>query len=282
MMCDYKKQNNELDSDSIEKRMKTKWFGKKVVYYDEIDSTNALAKKLGRQADTHGMLVIAEHQNAGRGRLGRSWSSPGGSGIWMTVVLKPQMHPAHAAMLTIVAALAVNKGIQQLTGLDSLIKWPNDIVVNGKKVCGILTEMNTINENLECVVIGIGINVNCEFLSENISATATSLYSENGKIFNRVDLIVDIMEYLEQYYEIFMKTETLKDLIYEYNQALVNMKRQVRILEHNFEYEGIALGIDETGALLVKIETLEKGVVNTTVKAIVAGEVSVRGIYGYV
>lgn len=282
MICDNKDQSNQRESDSIEKRMETKHLGKKVVCFDEVDSTNIIAKQLGRQPDTHGVLVIAEQQNAGRGRLGRSWSSPKGSGIWMTVVLKPQIHPGQAAMLTIVAALAVNKGIRQVTGVDSLIKWPNDIVVNGKKVCGILTEMNTTNEKLECVVIGVGINANRESFAEGLSDTATSLQLECGHKVDRVELIVDIMKHMEHYYEVFMKTKTLKDLVQEYNQALVNLNRQVRILEPGEEYDGIALGIDGTGALLVKIEEIENDRVNNTVKAIVAGEVSVRGIYGYV
>lgn len=280
-MYDDKNQNSGIDLDYIEKSLRTKCFGKKVVYYDEIDSTNALAKKLGKQSDTHGMLVIAEQQNAGRGRLGRNWSSPSGCGIWMTLILKPHIHPGHAAMLTLVAALAVNKGIRQL-GLNSLIKWPNDIVVNGKKVCGILTEMNTSNEMLECVVVGMGINANIEFFSKELETTASSLQLESGKKIDRDVLIVDIMKYFEQYYEVFMRTETLKDLVHEYNQVLVNANHEVKIIERDLVFEGIALGIDETGVLLVKTQELEEGTLINKVKAVVAGEVSVRGIYGYV
>ena len=280
-MHDDKNQFSGLDLDYIEKRMKTKCFGRKVEYYDEIDSTNALAKKLGKQPNTHGMLLIAEQQNAGRGRLGRDWSSPRGCGIWMTLILKPHMHPRHAAMLTLVAALAVNKSIRKL-GLNSLIKWPNDIVVNGKKVCGILTEMNTSNEILECVVVGMGINANIEFFSKELEATASSLQLESGKKIDRNSLIVDIMKYFEQYFEVFMRTETLKDLVYEYNQVLVNVNHEVNIIERDLVFQGVALGIDETGALLVKTQVLEEGILINKVKTVVAGEVSVRGIYGYV
>ncbi|MGB8453940.1 MAG: biotin--[acetyl-CoA-carboxylase] ligase, partial [Anaerocolumna sp.] len=211
-----------------------------------------------------------------------NWSSPKGSGIWMSLVLQPKIRSDHASMLTLVTALAVNQGIRKVTGLDSYIKWPNDIVLNGKKVCGILTEMSTLNAKLECVVIGIGINANQEFFAEDLRDTATSLRLQGHKEIDRINLIVNIMKYLEYYYELFEKTVNLKDMALEYNQYLINHNQQVRVLGVNEEYMGIARGINELGALLVETEEMIQGVRSTSVKTVVSGEVSVRGIYGYV
>lgn len=281
-MGEYNNQHYQLDQTIIEKRMQTKCFAKRIQYYSEVDSTNRIAKELGKVPGNHGVLVLAEQQNAGRGRLGRNWNSPSGNGIWMTLVLQPNLHPGHASMLTIVAALAVNNAIRNITGLDSFIKWPNDIVVNGKKVCGILTEMNTINEKLEYAIIGIGVNVNQDKFPEELKDTATSILLEGKRSIDRIELIADIMKHFEFYYDVFLKTENLIKLKDLYNENLVNLNRQVRILEKDMEYAGIALGINETGVLLVKtVETVEDGEI-TIIKGVVSGEVSVRGIYGYV
>ncbi len=281
-MNDERTEYKRLDSSFVEKRMLTGCFGKKVLYYEEVDSTNTVAKQLGRYPGNHGVLVLAERQNAGRGRLGRNWSSPGGSGIWMSLVLQSGILPANASMLTLVTALAVNRGIREETGLESFIKWPNDIIINGKKVCGILTEMSTVSDKLECVVIGMGINVNGEYFSEELKSRATSLRMECRKEVDRVNLIVNIMKYMEYYYEVFERTETLKYMVDEYNKFLINRNLQVRIREADSEYTGLALGINETGALLVETEEINQGLKNTSVKTVMSGEVSVRGILGYV
>ncbi|WMJ85955.1 biotin--[acetyl-CoA-carboxylase] ligase [Anaerocolumna sp. MB42-C2] len=277
-----KDQYEQLDSSFIEKQMTTKCIGKKVAYYNEVDSTNVIAKQLGKKPDNHGTLVLAEQQNAGRGRLGRNWSSPKGDGIWMSLILQPDIRIEHASMLTLVTALAVNQGIRKVTGLNSFIKWPNDIVINGKKVCGILTEMSTINEKLECIVIGIGINANRDLFSEELKITATSLKLESGKEIERTSLIAAIMLYFESYYGIFAKEENLKGLIHDYNKMLINRNRQVKIIGSNSEYIGLALGINETGALLVQTEEMITGEKKTVIKTVMSGEVSVRGVYGYV
>jgi BirA family biotin operon repressor/biotin-[acetyl-CoA-carboxylase] ligase len=279
---EFNMEYKQLDPISIENKMTTKDFGKRVIYYEEIDSTNTAAKELGKQTGNHGALVLAEEQNQGKGRLGRDWSSPKGSGIFMTIVLQPQILPVHASMLTLVAALAVNQGIRKVTGLDSYIKWPNDIVVNGKKVCGILTEMSTMNDKLECVVIGMGINANRDVFPEELKKTATSLKLECKKEVERTELIVAIMEYLEQYYELFGQTESFIDMVTEYNEVLINRNKQVRIIGAHKEYTGTALGINETGALLVQTEEQHQGITTSAIKTVVSGEVSVRGMYGYV
>mgnify|MGYP004506963177 FL=1 len=259
----------------IESLMDTKWVGSNVVYYDEIDSTNNRAKEAGDNKAPHGTLFVADMQVAGKGRRGRVWQSPAGSSIYMTILLYPEISPLKAPQLTLVMAIAVAEGIKEVTGLDTKIKWPNDIVVNGRKICGILTEMSTEIDYINHVVIGAGINVNQDDFPEDIRKTASSLKMEFGKQVKRSELIAAIMKSFEKDYEIFVKTEDLSGLQELYNSMLVNLDRDVKVLEPGNEYEAHALGINKTGELIVRTAEGEE-------KEIYAGEVSVRGVYGYV
>ena len=259
----------------IESLMNTTWAGKKVVYYDETDSTNNQAKAYGEKGEAHGTLFVADMQAAGKGRRGRVWVSPAGSSIYMTILLHPDVLPTKAPQLTLVMAMAVAEGIRKVTGLETKIKWPNDIIVHGRKVCGILTEMSTEIDYINYVVIGDGINVNQETFPEEIRDTATSLKIETGSSVRRSVLIATIMECFEQFYEVFMTTEDLSGLQERYNAMLVNLGREVRVLEPGNEYEAHALGINRTGELIVRTPDGQE-------KEIYAGEVSVRGVYGYV
>lgn len=259
----------------IESLVDTKWAGKNVVYYDEIDSTNNRAKEAGDNGAAHGTLFVSDMQVAGKGRRGRVWKSPSGSSIYMTILLYPKVAPIKAPQLTLVMAIAVAEGIQKVTGLETKIKWPNDIVVNGKKICGILTEMSTEIDYINHVVIGVGINVNQDTFPEDIRSTATSLKIELGSNVKRSELIAAVMESFETCYETFMKTEDLSGLQELYNSMLVNKDREVKVLEPGNEYKAHALGINQTGELIVRTPEGEE-------KEIYAGEVSVRGVYGYV
>lgn len=260
--------------EELSSRMDTKWAGQELYYFQEIDSTNLEAKRLGEQNTPHGTLVIAEKQTAGRGRRGRGWESPSGSSIYMTILLRPELEPTHAPMLTLVMAMAVAEAIRQETTLEARIKWPNDVVVNGKKVVGILTEMSTEIDYINHVVIGVGINVNTPEFPEEISETATSLALETGQQIRRSPLIVSVMQQFETYYERFIQSKDLAFLMEEYNRFLVNCNREVRVLGKE-PYTGIARGINAKGELLVERK-------NGKTEAVFAGEVSVRGIYGYV
>lgn len=215
----------------IESLMDTKWAGSNVVYYDEIDSTNNRAKEAGDNKAPHGTLFVADMQVAGKGRRGRVWQSPAGSSIYMTILLYPEISPLKAPQLTLVMAIAVAEGIKEVTGLDTKIKWPNDIVVNGRKICGILTEMSTEIDYINHVVIGAGINVNQDDFPEDIRKTASSLKMELGKQVKRSELIAAIMKSFEKDYEIFVKTEDLSGLQELYNSMLVNLDRDVKVLE---------------------------------------------------
>ncbi len=259
----------------IKSLMHTDWVAKEVLYFDTIDSTNTKAQELAEKGYPSGTLVVADKQESGKGRRGRSWVSPSGTGIFMTLMIKPDINPNNASMLTLVAALAVAKAITSVTGEEALIKWPNDIVVNGKKVCGILTEMNAQFDYINHIVVGIGINVHNESFPEEISQMASSLMIEaGGKRFHRAQIIAETMSYFEQYYDTFLKTQDLSALVREYDKLLVNRNKSVRVLDPKEPFDGKAMGITPKGELIV--DTWESR------KLVSSGEVSVRGIYGYV
>lgn len=259
----------------IKSLMHTDWVAKEVLYFDTIDSTNTKAQELAEKGYQSGTLVVADKQESGKGRRGRSWVSPSGTGIFMTLMIKPDINPNNASMLTLVAALAVAKAITSVTGEEALIKWPNDIVVNGKKVCGILTEMNAQFDYINHIVVGIGINVHNESFPEEISQMASSLTIEaGGKRFHRAQIIAETMAYFEQYYDTFLKTQDLSALVREYDKLLVNRNKSVRVLDPKEPFDGKAMGITPKGELIV--DTWESR------KLVSSGEVSVRGIYGYV
>lgn len=263
-----------LNKEELENLRNTEWTGNKVVYFEVTDSTNIQAKRLGEEGWPHGTLVVAGRQEAGRGRRGRTWESPGHTGVFMTVLLRPSFLPGQASMLTIVAAMAVTKAVRVKYGLDVQIKWPNDIVLNGRKICGILTEMNTEIDAINYVVIGIGINVSNERFGDDTAKVATSLRIEGGGEIRRAELIWAVWEAFEAYYGNFIKTGDLQGIKHEYDGYLVNIDRQVRVLDQKEPFTGTAHGITAHGELIVETDE--------GIKRVSSGEVSVRGIFGYV
>lgn len=263
-----------MNAAELQSIRRTAWAGQEIFYFDTIDSTNIKAKELAEQGYPGGTLVVADRQTAGRGRRGRSWESAAGTGIFMTLLLKPEINPNNASMLTLVSALAVAKAISDVTGEKAQIKWPNDIVVHDKKICGILTEMSAQFDYINHIVIGIGINVHNEEFPEELCDKAGSLYLEYGRHFHRADIIEKILEYFEEYYDIFLQTEDLSGLMKEYNSMLVNLQKSVKVLDPKAPFEGKALGITKKGELIV--DTWESR------RLVSSGEVSVRGINGYV
>lgn len=254
---------------------KTRWAGQEIYYYPDTDSTNIRAKELGEKGAPHGTLVVAGQQSKGRGRRGRGWESPPGCSIYMSLLLRPEFLPSKAPMLTLIMAYSVAKALRACTGMEVKIKWPNDIVLNGKKLVGILTEMSTEIDYINHVVIGVGVNVNMASFSEEIAKTATSLRIETGETTKRSTLIVEMMKHFEQNYEIYLKTEDLSGIREAYNGLLVNCGKEVRILDAREPYQAVALGINDSGELLVRKQ-------DGSQEAVYAGEVSVRGLYGYV
>lgn len=265
----------KLSQEELGSLLKTKWAGKNIKYFQEVDSTNTTAKQFAEEGVEHGTLVVADRQKSGRGRRGKAWESPSGTGIWMSIILKPTMNPSHASMLTLVMALSVVRACKEITGLEGQIKWPNDLVINKKKICGILTEMSAQVDYINHIVVGVGINVNTEFFPEEISEIASSLKLEGKQFYNRAQLIVKVMEFFEMYYEKFMETEDFSLLQEEYNSYLINLNQQVKAFGQAGEFFGVAKGITNQGELIVVQE-------DGTQVLVYAGEVSVRGLYGYV
>lgn len=264
-----------LSLSELKTRIKTKMAGSHLLYFDVVGSTNIEAKKQAENGAPEGLLVVADKQEAGRGRRGRSWESPAGVNIFMTLLLRPSFSPGKASMITLVMALSVAQAVSEAAGLTAKIKWPNDVVVNKKKVVGILTELTMETDYIQYLVCGVGINVNQMSFPETIAQTATSLYLEGGRQVNRAGLIEKVMERFEENYEIFLRTEDMSGLTEPYNRLLVNKEERVRVLDPKGEYDGLSHGINEKGELIVEKQ-------DGSVENVYAGEVSVRGIYGYV
>lgn len=248
---------------------------KKIIYYKQLDSTNTEVARLAAEGAAHGTVVVADAQTSGKGRRGRGWESPAGENIYMSILLRPDCVPDRAPMLTLVMAYSVAQVLKEFGFSDVQIKWPNDLVLSGKKICGILTEMQLKDSEIDYVVVGVGINVNTSKFPEELKDTATSLYLESGRFFDRKNMVESVASYFEQAYGQFLETQNLSFLKEEYNNMLVNIDKEVRVLEPGNEYTAYAQGINSEGELLVRT-------IDGQEKRIYAGEVSVRGIYGYV
>ena len=248
---------------------------KKIIYHKQLDSTNTEIARLTTQGAEHGTVVVADAQTAGKGRRGREWESPSGENIYMSILLRPDCVPDRAPMLTLVMAYSVAQVLREQGFDDVQIKWPNDLVLSGKKICGILTEMQLKDSEIDYVVVGVGINVNTRKFSEELKETATSLYLQSGRMLDREKIVESVVEHFDKTYRQFVEVQDLSFLREAYNNMLVNVGREVRVLEPGNEYTAYAQGINSEGELLVRMSDGEK-------KHVYAGEVSVRGIYGYV
>ena len=264
-------------AEQLQKCMSDKTAGKEIslLCFDVTDSTNLEAERQALAGAPDRLLIVADEQQKGRGRRGRDWESPAGNNIFMTLLLRPSFSPDKASMVTLVMALAVARAIREETGLEAEIKWPNDIVIGGKKTVGILTELAVEAGNIKHLICGVGVNVNQKVFPAQICKTATSLSLESGREIDRITLICRIMRCFWADYESFCKRGDLEDLMPAYNALLVNKDREVRVLDPAGEYRGIARGVNSKGELLVEKE-------DGGIEAVYAGEVSVRGIYGYV
>lgn len=245
-----------------------------IVCYEEIDSTNLEAKRLSSEGAKEGLVVLSKKQTAGRGRRGRTWESPAGENLYFSILLKPSIRTEQASMLTIIMAYSVARVLME-ERLPVQIKWPNDLVLSKKKVCGILTEMYMDGCQIEDIVVGVGININTTCFPEELRDKATSIYLETGKCMRQEELLQKVLAEFQVQYEMFLQTGDLSLVKDFYNQMLVNRNQEVMILEPNSEYEGIALGINDVGELLV-----EKS--DGKIEKVFSGEVSVRGLYRYV
>lgn len=274
---------DRLNSYEIARNLGTLTVGREVQFFDTIDSTNSHAKKLAAEGCTNGMVVIAGQQTAGRGRLGRSWASLPDKGIYITVVLRPEMAPAQTQIFTLAAAVATAKAISKAAGIRLGIKWPNDLVTDGKKVCGILLEMSSEADRVNYIVIGIGINYSqsAEDFPEELRNKAISLKmavkaQKTGELEakSRLSVIRSVLRELDEAYHIVLdgRQEEILDLLREHS---VTIGREVRFMLKDIEYTGTAVDITPDGRLTVDCNDGVR-------RELYSGEVSVRGIYNYV
>ncbi len=228
--------------------------GHKVIHYFRAESTNSAALDLSPQEGPHGTVVIAEEQTAGRGRMGRAWYSEKSSGIYVSVLLRPPLSPAAAPILTLMAGVAARESVRSITGLPVDIRWPNDLLVNGKKVCGILTEMEAELDRLHKVVLGIGINVNHSALPEELGSIATSLAIEGGQRYSRLQILAALLRELERSYHLLLKNGNA-EIVRRWEAASSYAEgKRVRIKRPAGEFAATTAGLDSTGALKIRYD----------------------------
>jgi BirA family biotin operon repressor/biotin-[acetyl-CoA-carboxylase] ligase len=225
--------------------------GHKVVHYFRVDSTNTVAQQMAAQGAAHGTVVLAEEQTAGRGRFGRVWYSERSSGIYTSIILRPPLAPSVAPVITLMAGVAVREGIERATGLAPDVRWPNDLLLEGKKVCGILTEMTAEVDRLHAVVVGIGINVNHSQIPEELAAIATSLRLQGSKVYSRVQVMAALLRQMEHHYQSLLK---------EGNESITRRwaatssyarGKRIRVSTGREQFQATTDGLDVSGALRI-------------------------------
>lgn len=258
-----------LSAEEVKNSLSTKILGSDIKYFTTTDSTNNQAKKLALDGAVDGTIVISEEQNGGRGRLSRSFFCPKYKGIWFSVILRSDFLPQEAPKCTLLAAVAVTKAIYDVTGVKVGIKWPNDILYNGKKLVGILTEMSAEMERINYIVLGIGIDVNIsvEETPEDIRDIMTSLSQITGKKVSRLELLNKLLYHLEQLY-IMAQKQSFAPILDEWRKYSITLNQEIKVISGNDVTYGEAVDIDDDGALLVKI--------NGQIKRVLAGDVSIR------
>jgi len=239
-----------LTPGEIKAGLKTKVIGKDIKYFKETESTNIIAREIADSVE-EGTIVIAESQTAGRGRMGRKWISPEG-GIWLSIILKPRIEPLYAPRITLLAGVSVAKTMQGF-GLPAKIKWPNDVLIHGKKVCGILTEIGAEVDLIDYLIVGIGIdaNVDTESFPEEIRDSSTSLKKEMGKEINRVEFVRKLLEEFELLYLKFKK-EGFTKILEEWRNMSATIGEWVKISTQTHTIYGEAIGVDNEGALILE------------------------------
>jgi len=240
---------DRLFASEIKSGLNTKIIGSHIYYFDSLDSTMNTAMQLGIKAASEGTVVLAEAQKKGRGRLGRDWVSPKYKGIYLSLILRPQIPPGQLPILTLLTAVSICEALESACSLDAKIKWPNDIFVHNKKLGGILTELNAEMDEVRFVVIGVGLNVNND--KNSLLPGATSIAAEKGQAYNRVYILQQILRNLEKNY-FFLKTNGGDFIIKEWRLRNITLGRRVKISLHKDHIEGEAVDIDSDGALLLR------------------------------
>ena len=271
----YKLVDNTTDLltyDSISYKLDTKYIGRNIIHFETIDSTNDYAKKVALQ-EQDGTVIISEEQTKGKGRIGRQWVSKSREGIWMSIILKPNIIPQKAPFLTLIAGASIAKALNNL-GVETSIKWPNDIIINNKKVSGILTELSAEIDKINYIVLGMGINVKTIEFSQEISDIATSLYKEGHKV-SRVDIVRNILEEFERLYLQYINHDLKNEILDICRKHSAIIGKDIYVIMNGEKDLVKCLDINKDGNLVIKNN-------ENVIKEIMSGEVSIRGVEGYV
>jgi BirA family transcriptional regulator, biotin operon repressor / biotin---[acetyl-CoA-carboxylase] ligase len=242
---------DQLDINSIKLRSRTSIIGSSIIFYDTTVSTNIDAIRLANEGAADGTVVITDEQTGGRGRFDRVWLSPAGQNILMSVILRPRIEPSRLFLLTIIASLAVAHAVEEVAGITAGIKWPNDVYIGHRKVCGILTEMGMNDGSLTYAVVGMGINANAHpELGSGHSVQATSIAAELGREVQRADIIASILHEMDRRYRMLLEGST-KAIVEDWTAQSVVLGRRVTISDIGKSIEGVAESFDEQGRLIL-------------------------------
>ena len=247
--------SSELNLSTLQHSLKTRVMGKTVLFLRKVNSTNLWAKRLARSGAQEGTIAVAESQSSGRGRLDRRWYSPVG-GLWFSVVLRPQIYASEVSQLTVVTALSVIQTLRDLYGLEAHAKWPNDVLVNGRKICGILGEANSEANKVSFVIMGIGLNANFDVdkaLPESIAASATSLETEIGHKVDLERLLTTLLKRFESDYDIHAR-RGFSCVVAEWKEHANFLGREVDVIDQQRTFRGIAEDVDANGALTLRLK----------------------------
>lgn len=260
---------DRFSPDEIRKRLKTVTIGKELFFFDEVDSTNDVAMESGAKGQAEGLVILSEGQSHGKGRMGRTWVSPKNVNIYISILLRPDISPQFAPAMTMMSAISTARAITEVTGLETTIKWPNDILIDKKKVSGILTEMNAEQERINYIVAGIGINVNMkkQDFPDDLRMPATSLAECLGKRVDRIELLLTLIKILEQDYE-ELKNGGIKSIFRRWRKGCDILKRRIKVSLPGEEITGVAEDLTPEGGLIMRLDGGEK-------RIIYAGDVSI-------
>lgn len=263
--------NNLFNKIEIEKEINTFVLGKNIYFFDEITSTNEYAKNIANNAE-EGTIIIAKKQTKGRGRLDRKWTSVENEGVYFSLILKPKIELFKIMQITLISAISLCEAIKQVANVDAKIKWPNDIVINGKKVCGILTELNAQIDSVSYIILGIGINVNNEKFDQDLTQKATSLFLETNKNIEKQKMLACFLKNFEEKYFMYKNEKTFEPFLQQYKNLCVNLNKKAKVLHKGNEVIGEVVDISYLGEIVFKTDT--------DILKISSGEVSLRNIDG--
>jgi BirA family biotin operon repressor/biotin-[acetyl-CoA-carboxylase] ligase len=261
---------SKIKIDNFQKGLRTKRFGRSILFCQEVDSTNEWAKELAAFGAAEGTVAVAETQTAGHGRLGREWFSPKG-GLWFSIILRPKLIAREATKLVFTAGLAVAEVLRKLYALRIETKWPNDVMVEGRKICGILAEMNTTGETVNYVIVGIGLNANInvkDAFPPELAETATSLETKLGREVNIVELFRALIEKFEGCYDLFNE-KGFASILAEWKKNAVFLGSDVEVTLGTETLRGVAVDVDDDGSLIIRLE-------DGKVKHVYDGDVSLK------